>query len=349
MVRRKGKTMSVQNIGNNKWRVVVKQGIDRKSGKIKYTNKTVNGSHQDAKNVEAKMQIKAGEQPDSDITFGFYLRDIWLESLEVEENTYAYYEGAVRLRIEPGLGSLSLCSLTEFNLSAFLRSIAPGYTRVQAKKTLSKALNDARRWKLVKVSPMENVEVKSGKPKKKGGKRGYETFSAEECQRILHAAIGSPIEYGIIAMMCGSARREEACALDFEDFDPTTGRSPVTKACVVSSRTGKAYMKDPKNDESWRDLIFKGYARTRLGELSRGKEGPAMMYREKRMRPDYFYDLFKRLLEEAGVKYLPVGHLRHTFATQSLLSGTNPATLKELMGHSRVIGRNVCLIFVHIP
>lgn len=328
--------MSVKKIGKDKYRVTVLKGVDAETGKNKYFNRISNGTLQDARDLEAALEVQGGIEPKERVTLRCLLEDLWLPSLEVEANTYAYYESAVRVHIVPALGSMLVPNVTEFVIERFFRELPEGSVRTQCKKTLSPAFRAARKWHLMAYNPLELADVKIGKGSKRGGCKGYDTYSAEEVRAILEAVRGEDIEGGVLAMLCASARREEACALDKEDFDPLTGYAPVEKAFVVDSRTGKAIMKGPKNDASWRDLKFKGYSLDRMRSICCGGSGPIMAYKGARMRPDLFFDRWARLVKANGIRYLPVGHLRHTFATQSLLAGADVATLRDLMGHAHV-------------
>lgn len=55
--------------------------------------------------------------------------------------------------------------------------------------------------------------------------------------------------------------------------------------------------------------MFHGYVYARLTEPITGKEVPVMVKNGKMIRPDYYYASFKKGLEDAGMRYLPVSHL----------------------------------------
>lgn len=328
--------MSVQNIGTNRWRMKAKGGIDPETGAIKYFDTTMKGTHEEAKRLEAEHTLF-----DRDMFSALPVRDYaevkWLPAMkeEVAGNTYDYYAGAVRRYIVPLVGDVRLRDMSTAKVKAWLLKL-PETGKTQARKTMSAMLSYAAEDELIQVNPMTMLRQRSKRTKgSKRRRKPHATFGLEECLRFQRAIEGTCIEAVCLVMLNAGARREEACALDWEDFDWERARAPVEKAYVVRSAKGVCEMKDPKNDESWRDLKFSGYAYDRLYELSIGQTGPICRDRDGgRMRPDDANDLFKAVVELYGFTRMTIGNLRHTFATRHLLDGTSVAELRDLMGHS---------------
>lgn len=331
--------MSVQNIGTNRWRVIAKTGTDPETGEPTYFDSTIKGTHQDAKDLEATHTL-FDRRKLSAMTLEAFMREKWLPSLEVASNTYDYYEGTARRHIWPTLGSARLCDIDVPMLEEYFAGLPNNSVRTCAKKTLSAALGQAARWSLIQANPVTLLRVK--RPRKRR-RRLYRTFTREECLRLQEVLRGTSIEALCIVMLNGGARREEGCALDWEDFDWSSldwheCSAEVERAYVVRSATGECEMKDPKNEESWRALYFYGYAADRLRELSIGSSGPICKAPDgSRMRPDRAQELFSALCALFGLPTdVPINHLRHTFITQHIEDGTDLATLKSLVGHSSV-------------
>ncbi|MFH0812911.1 MAG: site-specific integrase [Pseudomonadota bacterium] len=72
-----------------------------------------------------------------------------------------------------------------------------------------------------------------------------------------------------------------------------------------------------------------------------GKHGP---YKKTSITPKAIYDLVKRYTEQAGIEKRITPHsFRHTAATNWLVSGSDLATVKELLGHEHISSTEVYL------
>lgn len=329
--------MSIQNIGNNRWRVITKTGIDSETGKTLYFDSTIKGTHADAKRLEAEHTL-FDKGMFSDLPLKDYADTVWLPAIkdDIAGNTYDFYAGSLKRHIYPyEIACMKLREVTTAVVKAWMVKL-PDKGKTAARKTLSALLSYAVEDELIPMNPVSMLR-KSTKKTKARRKRAYDTYSDEECIHLMRLLEGTCIEAVCLVMLNAGARREEACALDWESFDWEHECAYVDKAYVVRSGKGTCEMKEPKNDESWRDLEFSGYAADRLYELSVGQSGPICKNTDGvRMRPDYVNDLFQALCRLHGMKVLPVNHLRHTFATQHVKNGTDIATLRDLMGHSSV-------------
>lgn len=330
--------MSVTNVGNKRWRVVVKTGYNPETGKPEYFDSTIKGSHEDAKRLEAEHTL-FDKSMFSSLPIQTYSETVWLPAIkdEVAKNTYDFYAGTLKRHVYPYIGHEIM---RDFDVAAckayFLR--VPESKRTVARKTLSAMFSYAAEDGLIPLNPVKLLtkRTKTSKPKKKR-RKAFKTFSEEECLRFQKAIEGTVIEAVCLVMLNAGARREEACALDWGQFDWEYMSVPVERAYVVLSGSGACEMKEPKNEASWRDLIFDGYSADRLYQLSIGQSGPICKDSSgKRMRPDDVNKLFRAVCRLYGLSEMNVSHLRHTFATQHIKSGTDVATLRELMGHSTI-------------
>lgn len=329
--------MSVTNIGNGRWRVVVKTGFDPETGRPTYFDTTIKGTHEQAKRLEAEHTL-FDRGVFSELSLEDYSETCWLPYVKAElaGNTYDFYEGQARKHVYPHIGRKKMHEITVGLTKQFLLGL-PESAKIGARKTLSALMTYAADDGIVQLNPVKLLSRTTKRSKTKGKRRrAYRTFSDEERQVFYKAVRGTCIEAACLVMLDGGARREEACGLDWEMFDWENNIAPIEQAYIVRSTKGACEMKEPKNDESWRDLLFEGYAADRLYELSIGQSGPICCEQDgNRMRPDTFNDLFRALCKLYGLPTsITVKHLRHTFATQHLKDGTPISELRDLLGHS---------------
>lgn len=328
--------MSVQSLGNGRWRVVVKTGTDPETGKPKYFDTTIKGSHQDAKNLEAE-HVLFDRRKFSEMTLRAYMEKKWLPALKNATNTIDYYAGTARRHVWPRIGDVRMCDIDVPFLRAYFDELPENSVRTCVRKTLSACFSHAAEDGVMQANPVL-IMRKRDKAKSRGKRRRrpYRTFTLDECMRLQEVLRGTCIEALCLVMLNAGACREEACALDWDDFEWDGCTAEVYKAYTVTQSEG-CQMKEPKDECRFRTLYFEGYAADRLYELSIGQSGPICVEPTsgERMRPDRSQRLFSALCALFGLPSdIPVNHLRHTYATQQIDAGTDVAKLRDLLGHS---------------
>ncbi|MEG2533809.1 MAG: site-specific integrase [Gordonibacter sp.] len=136
-------------------------------------------------------------------------------------------------------------------------------------------------------------------------------------------------------MLFGGLRREEACALFWEDLSTESGMTLV--------RVNKAYMcvkeraieVPVKTERSKRTVIIDNPASDRLMELR--ESGPLVpnMHGE-RMNPCVVAKRWRCIVNKRGLKSVPLKNLRTSYATMLKQCGTDNATISELLGHTNI-------------
>lgn len=328
--------MSITNLGNGKRRIKVKTGYDPETGEPTYFDTKRKVSHEEAKRIEAEHTL-FDRSKFSQLSIESYAITIWLPAIkeEVATNTYKFYEGTLKRHVFPYIGHEVLGTFNVPKCKAYFLQL-PEKNRTCARKALSSLLSYAAEDDLIPLNPIKLLSRRTKCSKAKRKRSPYKTFSMDERLSFYRAVEGTIIEAVCLVMLGGGARREEGCALDWEQFDWERSCAPVERAYVVVSGSGECEMKEPKNEASWRNLYFSGYESDRLYTLSLGQSGPICMYNGERMRPDYLNKLFNALCNLYGLPPINVSHLRHTFATHHIKGGTDPATLRDLMGHTSI-------------
>jgi integrase len=97
---------------------------------------------------------------------------------------------------------------------------------------------------------------------------------------------------------------------------------------------GGATLKSTKTPGSVRTVPLVGYALERMREIGAMRIGPVVSYRTRRPDPHSVTTRFKRLVTQAGIRYVRFGNLRHTFASAAVEAGVPATTLQSLLGHA---------------
>jgi len=315
--------MSIQNIGRNKWRVVVPRKGQKPIDRI------INGSKQDAYDFEALYRTDNSGLA-SKMTLGAFLKLKWLPSLNIEPATHAEYTYGISY-IEPHIGRIRLRDLTTEDIERAIHSLPEGSRRRKAKKVLSSGLKSAMRWRMLYDNPITNAEIVIGK----GKTRAYQAYSVTELEEVLKVFRGCVAEPVVVVMAFCGLRKEEALALNWEDINLEAGVIEVRRAWVRSGAVVKE--KETKTAGSKRSVYITGYGLARLQEIGDMRTGAIWPGKDhERVRPDAATRNFQRHIERASLRYVPLNHLRHTHATIALASGIDVALVSKSLGHSRI-------------
>jgi integrase len=157
--------------------------------------------------------------------------------------------------------------------------------------------------------------------------------------RILEAFEGDYLEPVIILSAFCGLRKEEALALDWADISED-GTVQITRAWTASGQ--EIDDKGTKTHEC-RTAYLSGWALERMCELKYDRIGPicaTVTHGKKipgnRCHPQVATRHFRRVIERADIRYLPISKLRHTNATLALSLGIDVALVSKMLGHKRV-------------
>lgn len=269
------------------------------------------------------------------------LLDCWLSSirLRVKKSTYSTYSGVAARYIRPALGRRDAEALTDRELEVFLAAAALDYSAGTVRMVcniLRSALAFAQ-----EQGRCRELGAALSAPR---GERGEARVLNPEEQRRLEGWLrrpGGPEELGILICMHTGIRLGEICALRWGDFSedgrvmyirrtlqrlPVGGEGPKT-ALVFDT---------PKSRSSTRRIPVPAQLCARIAEQRRGADCYVLTGTEQPMEPRRFQRRFKAALRAAGVPDINFHALRHTFATNCVSLGCDPATLARILGHSDV-------------
>jgi len=348
--------MSVQNIGRNKWRVIVKTGGYRystnKNGvevrKPIEVSRIFNGSKDEAREFEWRLEQeqKGGGRTriSLDKSFSNYVEKDWLPSLEVSGKTKKDYVYAINLLL-PALGDVPLSDLTAYDIEQAIHDLPAGDARERSKRILRIALNAAVRWEFISSSPLDKAKITIGK----GNRRRHVPYDATEREAVREAFRGKPGEAVILIMSECGLGKEEALGLDWEDLVLSPDPSLVPPVIEDPKNLGLIYVHKAwgdsgddieelttKNEHRNRIVYVSGPVLERLRQIKEGKEGPIWPGKDRlRVSPHTAISSFRRRVEAAGIRYIPINNLRHTYATIAITSGVPISVVSDGLGHSQ--------------
>ena len=272
----------------------------------------------------------------------------WLDSLDgVAPATRRRYADLLRLHALPQLGSRPLGQLSPLDLQQLYADrkaagLSPT-TLALLHNVLHRALQQAVRWDLLARNPAERVQAprpRAPEPR---------VWDAAQLARFLAAADQTP-DAALWWLACTTGmRRSELLGLHWADVDLDRGTLSVHHARKRGAG-GRWELGAPKTRKGRRQLALsprvvaalrQHRARQRALRLAYGAayqdSGYVFTTDDGRpLHPNTLQARYRRLIAAAGLPYLPLHGLRHSYATVALASGEHPKIVQERLGHSTI-------------
>jgi integrase len=161
-----------------------------------------------------------------------------------------------------------------------------------------------------------------------------EAYSADELNAVFDVLTDDYLEPAVILMAFCGLRKEEALALDWRDI-AENGVVDVYRAYTCVGH--KVKIKDVKAHEA-RLAYLTDWAHERMEQLRGKPTAPvcACAGQTDPCHPNTATKRFRRIIERAGIRYLPIGDLRHACATIALSLGVDVALVSKMLGHRQV-------------
>lgn len=271
----------------------------------------------------------------------------------VAPKTFERYEGIVRNHLIPALGSVPLARLQPLHIQEYYsRALQSGRldrrpgnlsptTVLHHHRVLKEALGQAVKWQVIPRNPADAVE-----PPRPAAKE-LRVLTAEQVDRLLEVAKGTPLSMAILLAVATGMRRGEILALRWQDVDLEAGTISVRRA-LEQTKAGLRF-KEPKTAGSRRVVVLPAFAvealrRHRVVQAEqRLRAGPAwedhdLVVTTATGRPlvNNLRRDFRALLASAGLPPVRFHDLRHSHATWLLAQGVHPKVVSERLGHSQV-------------
>lgn len=321
---------SIQRLSKDRYRVSL-EGEPTADGKRTRKSKVVRGSRHDAEVELARMKLDAGKEIDADLTLAEYWTVFYEPSISrLSPHTQSGYRYAWDSLVAPLFGDRKMSALKARDVERGLLTIeSPGSQR-NAYKLMRQMFNEAYRDEIVDNNPFSRRIRLSRMPKYEP-----EVLLLDDLPGWLGAVAGSQWEPVLLVMLFGGLRREESCALFWEDFQFGVDACSVRVDKTLTEVRGKVIEGPTKTAESTRTVFFAGWPAQRLLELS--GVGPLVPDANgNRMRPDRISSEYKKMMVRKGAKYVPMKNLRNSYATIMQGLGASDSLISKSLGHTNL-------------
>jgi len=267
--------------------------------------------------------------------------DQWLATQRIEESTKAGYLSAIKFwkNVECDsngalLGDKAIRALLTSHIQRAIatRPDLSGKTINNYVSVLREAVELAVTDNVLRENPVEKV------PRAKHQKVPPDPFTREEAEIIIadmHARQPEQVANFVEFWFWAGPRTSEVFALRWPNVDAASGKVKVTEAVVRGIQKNRT----KTNVERLIHLNSRSLAAIARQRKFTQMQGEVLFHDprydtpwidERAFRRSYWTPTLKRL----GIRYRRPYNMRHTYATQMLMAGMNPAFCATQMGHS---------------
>lgn len=275
------------------------------------------------------------------------IMDRWLLFIQtrVSGSTYYEYHSVVMRYLYRAVGTLPLSKLNEAELIRMLDALAekrdePGLspsTLGHIVTILRQILHFMKEESIADI-PLHYRVHGAGRP------RGR-CFEAQHIASLVSfcEAAGRAREYGVVLSLYLGLRIGELCALQWSDISLRSGSLYICKTVKrvpadADCRRTRCVIGPPKTESSYREVPLPDFIWARLRILHEAVRSDAAYFLNGRtdrfVFPRSYEQSFKTWLVKCGIPDINVHSMRHSFATNCLMTGCDLKTLSELLGHS---------------
>lgn len=323
--------------------------VRRLDGKYQYVYAKTYKSVKEKKSQLQNQTAKRTEQVPSAPVNAADLFESWLTgelSGRVRPTTFESYYRCLTHYVIPFFRESEDTQITELGAMQFVHQINSNMT-----------LSEAYRRKIISIFKTALKDILKGADQyaqilsavriPKAESATVQVFSLREQRLIENAAMNSEDKRALGILLCfyTGIRLGELCALKWSDIDFEVGVMSVSRTVsrvkAFADEIGKTALRIgmPKSVKSVRKIPLPGFLKGLSNELKlyAGNENCYVLSNvEVPLDPRAYQKLFKKILNEAGVKDRKFHAIRHTFATRSLELGVDIKTLSEILGHANV-------------
>lgn len=319
---------SIQRLGKDRYRISC-EGKRKPDGSRTRPSEVVRGSLHDAEIALARMALDSGHSPDTfdGWPFSDYWKAVYEPTLEnVGKDTARGIKGAYKRNLEPLFGDSEMRSITKRLIEQKMNGIGNDYARWASFKAMRQAFNYGWENELLSANPFLR------KPKvKPPRKTEQETLDARMLWEWADGMRGYRFEPAVLMMAFCGLRREEACALRWDDISFVDG---MAYARIDKASTDDG-LDDTKTERSTRTVVCAGYPAERLAELA-GEGWLCASESGGLVKPHWVHASYRKWCESNGMRYIPLRNLRTTYATVQQANGIEAPIVSRALGHTKL-------------
>lgn len=256
----------------------------------------------------------------------------------VEPKTYERYRSCVEVHLTPLLGAIPLERLTAENIDEAMTAIAAkGRTCSNPFATLRRALNQARKWKLIGANPCDDATPPQSTPKE------FVPLTRDQMVNLLRLSSQHRLHGLFVVLLTTGCRIGEALALRWEDIDFEGARMRI--AHTLEELNGKARLKVPKTEASRRVVLLPPITVEALEEHRERMRAEGFAIIET---PFVFVDTrggflrssnvlrrdWRPLVKAIGAPTARIHDARHTVASLLVANGAPMKAIQGMLGHA---------------
>ena len=281
---------------------------------------------------EAGIDTAGGETPFSDWA------DFWFEGHKDNISPTTQENYRYTLRILTGyFGRRHLNSIKPYDIEAFMRKLrndgrSDSYL-AKCKALMFQIMNKAEGNDLIRKNPVRFAEKLRRLPHKKG----KDSFTAEEVQKMFDELPENRIGWCIRLMLGTGMRTQELLALEPRNIAEDGSLIQIRQA--INMDKGKAKIGTPKSEDSYRDVPVPENVRYCARLL---REGAGTYIWDGKMpgtpvNPSTFRHNYTKALQSLEtVRVLSPHSCRHTYVSQMQALGVDLDTIKSIVGHADI-------------
>ena len=303
----------IRRLGKDYYEVSI-EGKPTDDGRRHRAYKKVRGSRKDAEMALAKLKLDEGKYDADDRTLAEYWNVFYEPTLSrLAPSTQASYRNAWESMVEPMFGEDNMGDLKARDIEARLATIEKAGSQRNAFKLMRQMYNEAYRDEMIDENPfLRKIRLKrmeSYEP---------EVLLLDEVPGWLEVISGSKYEPVLLLMLFCGLRREEACALDWQDVDDINVDGKRYAALRVHrtavSINGALIMQESTKTVSSVRTVLLGapFAPLLLGLRSDGALVPSI---NGRTSPSTIAHNWRLWCQRHDVPYVPLGQMRSVYAT----------------------------------